>query len=173
MSGVRGVCDDVTCSFLHSGVVQVLKAGPVDTNDPFWCPNSPLQSSYIWFAGYWMWVLPASLAAACLSGSLWSTDRWRWVQRAVSVYSEGCPGWWCWKQSWSPQTGSLHKSLVCPDVGGCSAIPCWLCHSQTCLLGKQTAGGPARVQYCPSGGPTQVSQMTSSPQTLKQQVCSH
>ncbi len=31
MSRVRGVCDDVTCSFLHSGVVQVLKAGQVDT----------------------------------------------------------------------------------------------------------------------------------------------
>ncbi len=22
-------------------------------------------------------------------------DRWRWGRRAVSVYSEGCPGWWC------------------------------------------------------------------------------
>ncbi len=31
MSRVRGVCDDVTCPFLHSGVVQVLKAGQVDT----------------------------------------------------------------------------------------------------------------------------------------------
>ncbi len=31
MSGVRGVCDDVTCPFLHSGVVQVLKAGQVHT----------------------------------------------------------------------------------------------------------------------------------------------
>ncbi len=36
-----------------------------------------------------MWVFPASLAAACLSGSWWSTDRWRWIQRAGSVYSEG------------------------------------------------------------------------------------
>ncbi len=51
VSGVRGVCGDVTCPFLHSGVVHVLKAGQVDTNDPFCCPNSPLQSSYIWFAG--------------------------------------------------------------------------------------------------------------------------
>ncbi len=47
MSGVRGVCDDVTCPFHHSGVVQVLKAGQVDTNYPFCCPYSPLQSSYI------------------------------------------------------------------------------------------------------------------------------
>ncbi len=31
VSGVRGVCDDVTCPFLHSGVVQVLKAVQVDT----------------------------------------------------------------------------------------------------------------------------------------------
>ncbi len=52
VSGVRGACDDVTCPFLHSGVVQVLKAGQVDTNDPFCCPNSPLQSSYIWFDGW-------------------------------------------------------------------------------------------------------------------------
>ncbi len=49
MSRVRGVCDDVTCPFLHSGVVQILKAGQVHTNDPFCCPNSPLQSSYIWY----------------------------------------------------------------------------------------------------------------------------
>ncbi len=48
VSRVRGVCDDVTCPFLHSGVVQVLKAGQVHTNDPFCCPNSPLQSSYIY-----------------------------------------------------------------------------------------------------------------------------
>ncbi len=47
VSRVRGVCDDVTCPFLHSGVAQVLKAGQVDTNDPFCCPNIPLQSSYI------------------------------------------------------------------------------------------------------------------------------
>ncbi len=33
ISGVRGVCDDVTCLFLHSGVVQVLKVGQVHTND--------------------------------------------------------------------------------------------------------------------------------------------
>ncbi len=46
---VRGerVCDDVTCPFLHSGVVQILKAGQVDINNPFCCPYSPLQSSYI------------------------------------------------------------------------------------------------------------------------------
>ncbi len=81
-----------------------------------------------------------TIAAACLPGSWWFTDRWRWVQRAELVYSEGCPGWWCWKPSWSLQTGSLHKSLVCPDVGGCSAIPCWLHHPQTCLLCRKTAG---------------------------------
>ncbi len=61
VSGVRGVCDDVTCPFLHSGVVQVLKAGQVDTNNPFCCPNSPLQSSYIWFAG---WPKPDSYRGA-------------------------------------------------------------------------------------------------------------
>ncbi len=61
VSRVRGVCDDVTCPFLHSGVVQVLKAGQVDTNDPFCCPNSSLQSSYIWFAG---WPKPDSYRRA-------------------------------------------------------------------------------------------------------------
>ncbi len=61
MSGVRGVCDDVICPFLHSGVVQVLKAGQVHTNDPFCCPNSPLKSSYIWFAG---WPKPDSYRRA-------------------------------------------------------------------------------------------------------------
>ncbi len=33
--------------FFTLGVVQILKAGQVHTNDPFCCPNSPLQSSYI------------------------------------------------------------------------------------------------------------------------------
>ncbi len=61
VSRVRGVCDDVTCPFLHSGVVQILKAGQVHTNDPFCCPNSPLQSSYIWFAG---WPKPYSYRRA-------------------------------------------------------------------------------------------------------------
>ncbi len=61
VSRVRGVCDDVTCPFLHSGVVQILKAGQVHTNNPFCCPNSPLQSSYIWFAG---WPKPYSYRRA-------------------------------------------------------------------------------------------------------------
>ncbi len=29
-----------------------------------------------------MWIFPASLGAACLSGSWWSTDRRRWARRA-------------------------------------------------------------------------------------------
>ncbi len=61
LSGVRGVCDDVTCLFLHSGVVQVLKAGEVHTNYPLSCPDSPLQSSYVWFAG---WPKPDSYRGA-------------------------------------------------------------------------------------------------------------
>ncbi len=61
VSRVRGVGDDVTCPFLHSGVVKILKAGQVHTNDPFCCPNSPLQSSYIWFAG---WPKPYSYRRA-------------------------------------------------------------------------------------------------------------
>ncbi len=46
VSGVRGVCD-VYFPFLHSGVVQLLKVGPVHSSDPLCCPNSQLQSSYI------------------------------------------------------------------------------------------------------------------------------
>ncbi len=61
VSRVRGICDDVTMPVLHSGVVQILKAGQVHTNDPFCCPNSPLQSSYIWFAG---WPKPYSYRRA-------------------------------------------------------------------------------------------------------------
>ncbi len=57
-----------------------------------------------WSCGCWMRIFPASLHAACLSGSWWSTDRRRWGQRAMSVYSEGCLGWWCSKWSWSLQT---------------------------------------------------------------------
>ncbi len=37
-----------------------------------------------------------------------------------------------------------HKSLVCPDAAGWSAVTCWH-HPQTCLLCRQTAGGPVRV----------------------------
>ncbi len=104
---------------------------------------------------------PASLPVACLSRSWWSTDRRRWGRRAVSVYSEECPGWWCLKRSWSLQTGSSHKSLVYLDAAGWSAVPCWLRHPQTCLLCRQTAGGPVRVQWRPSDKPKLVFQIIS------------
>ncbi len=117
-----------------------------------------------WSYRCWMRIFPASLAAACLSGSWWSTDTWRWAQRAELIWTGGGLGWWCWRPRWSPQTGSLHKSLVYPNVVGYNAVPFWLHHPPTCLLGKQTAGGPVRVQWCPSGGPVPVFQMTSWPQ---------
>ncbi len=44
---------------------------------------------------------------------------------------------------------------------------------QTCLLCRQTEEDPARVQWCPSGGPAPVFQMTSWLQTLEPQACSH
>ncbi len=56
-----------------------------------WGENTALRSSSA-VRTCWMSILPALLAAACLSGSWWSTDRWRWGRRAASVYSEG---WWC------------------------------------------------------------------------------
>ncbi len=49
-----------------------------------------LEELQCWSYGCWMRIFPASLPAACLSGSWWSTDRRRWGQRAVSVYSEKC-----------------------------------------------------------------------------------
>ncbi len=42
-----------------------------------------------------MRIFPALLAAACLLGSWWSTDRWRCVQRAELIWAEGVMGWWC------------------------------------------------------------------------------
>ncbi len=58
-----------------------------------WGENTALRSSSADRTGAG-WDFP-SLTSCCLSGSWWSTDRWRWGRRAVSVYSEGCPGWWC------------------------------------------------------------------------------
>ncbi len=289
VSGVRGVCDDVTCPILPSGEGQVLKAGQVHTNDPFCCPYSPLLS-YIWFAG---WPKPDSYRAAKnrLNNSgvkLCHTRRWkvelfqltkeaqsqlsrcerptsgtqepewlhcsysavhdgewgenrgvspevhdhlhsfehvelqivvtapdsqlllvsvldeadqcgvicklqeldRGVFRGAVIRVEGEEQWGenaalrsssadrivldvsfpsltscClsvrklvihWQMEvnteswislfWRVQTGFLHESLVYPDVGGCSAKPCWLHHPQTFLLCKKTEWGPARVQ---------------------------
>ncbi len=42
-----------------------------------WGKNAALRSSTCWSYGYWMCIFPASLVAACLSGSWWSTDRQR------------------------------------------------------------------------------------------------
>ncbi len=125
-----------------------------------------------WWWESWMWVCPASLAAACLSGSWWSTDRWRWAQRAVSVCLREGQAWWYWRPSWSPQIRSLRNSQVCQSVAGCNSVPYWQRHPQTCLLCRQTEEDPARVQWCPSGRPGPVSQVISWPQTLEPQVCS-
>ncbi len=60
------------------------------------------------------------------------------------------------KRSWSLQTGSSHKSLVCPDAAGWRVVPCWLHHPQTCLLCRQSAGDPIRVQWMPSDKPQKM-----------------
>jgi len=80
-------------------------------------------------------------------------------------------GWLCYKLSWSPQTGSSHKSLVCLDVAEQNAVACWLHHPQTFLLCRQTEADPVRVHWCPSDGPAPVFQMTSWPQTLEPPAC--
>ncbi len=46
-----------------------------------------------WLHGCWMCIFPASLAAACLSESCWSTDRWRRARRVELVWSGGGLGW--------------------------------------------------------------------------------
>ncbi len=40
-----------------------------------------------WSYRYWMRIFPASLAAACLSGSCWSTDRRKWARRAELIWT--------------------------------------------------------------------------------------
>ncbi len=47
---VRGVCDDVTCPFFHSGVV--LKVGQVHTKYPFSCPDPVEKNSICWLGMY-------------------------------------------------------------------------------------------------------------------------
>ncbi len=74
-------------------------------------------------------------------------------------------------QSWSLQTGSSLKFLVCPDAAGLSAITCWLHHPQTCLLCRQTAGVQQGSSAVLQVG--QNFQMISWPQTLEPQVCIH
>ncbi len=46
-----------------------------------------------WSYGCWMRIFPASLAAAGLSGSWWSTDRRRWARRAELVWAGGGLEW--------------------------------------------------------------------------------
>ncbi len=127
VSRVRGVCDDVTCPFLHSGVVQVLKAGQVDTNYPICSPNSPLQSSYIWFAG---WPKPYSYRGAQnrLNNSrvklshmrLWQVELFQLtkdVQPLLSFFHDGVNvsddsplsslQFWAWHQTASCSTSCL------------------------------------------------------------------
>ncbi len=48
-----------------------------------WGENTALRSSSADRCGCWMCIFPASLAAACLSGFWWSTDRRRWGQREL------------------------------------------------------------------------------------------
>ncbi len=53
-----------------------------------WGDNTALRSFLCWSYRCWMCIFPASLAAACLSGSCWSTDRRRCGRRAVSVWRD-------------------------------------------------------------------------------------
>ncbi len=84
-----------------------------------------------WWWESWRWVCQASLAAACLSGSWWSTDRWRLAPRAVWVCLREGQAWWCWRPSWISQIRSLLNSQVCPGVAGCNEVPYWQHHPQT------------------------------------------
>ncbi len=60
-----------------------------------WGENTVLRSSSADCTGCWMYIFLASLAAACLSWSCWSTDRWRWARRAELVWAGGVLGQLC------------------------------------------------------------------------------
>ena len=51
MSGLGGVCRDLSCPFPDSGCVQVLDGGQVGTDDLSCRPDSPLESIFIQFGG--------------------------------------------------------------------------------------------------------------------------
>ncbi len=156
VTGVRGVCDDVTSSFLHSEVVQALKAGQVDTNYPFYCPNSPLQSSNIWFTG---WPKPDSysgaqnrfnnsrvkLCHATVTG--WTFFSWRrkynlrwafFTMESMWVSTSGPERWWfpgTWMTPLQPQRCSWW--WVGGEKGGFSWSPLsslqfWVCQAPGC-----------------------------------------
>ncbi len=90
-----------------------------------------------WWWEFWMWVCQASLAAACLSGDWWSTDRWRWARRAVSVCLREGQSWWYWMPNLSTQIRFLHNSTateVLQDVMQ-SHVDCVI-HRPVCSVGK-------------------------------------
>ncbi len=58
------------------------------------------------------------------------------------------------------------------DISPCLSRCCRM-NTQTCLLSRQTAGCPVRVQWRLSDKPKPVFQMISWPQTLEPQVCGH
>ncbi len=64
-----------------------------------------------------MRIFPASLAAACLSDGGGDGELCQFILKGVR--DDGVES-----GAEVHKIGSLHKSLVCPDVGGCSAIPC-------------------------------------------------
>ncbi len=66
---------------------------------------------------------------------------WVKAQRAGSVYLREDQAWWYRRPSWSSQIRSLRNSQVCWGVARCNAVTCWLHHSQTCLLCRQTGRG--------------------------------
>ncbi len=74
---MRGVCDDVTCLFLHSGVVQVLKVGQVHPKDPFCCPSSALQPSCIYIYIY----------IYTYTYTVYSSQHLKWIKKV----NQSCP----------------------------------------------------------------------------------
>ncbi len=59
-----------------------------------WGENTALRSSSADRAGAgWEFSQPHYLLPVCQEAG--DPLEWKWRQRAMSVYSEGCPGWWC------------------------------------------------------------------------------
>ncbi len=51
--------------------------------------------------------------------------RWSQAHSAGRACPIAEPGWWCWRRSWSSQTGSWHRFLKHPGAVGWSRGPCF------------------------------------------------
>ncbi len=154
-----------------------------------WCRGRRAEGggTHPWLSGCWMRCSSASSAASCLSGSLWSTDRWGLAQWAgehcfqhpdnqhwhspKGVCSAHCssPSIWMTAPEESSQT---FKVKVCRRHSGHWPHPGWW---QVCIqTGGWTAGplvwseqpGAEHAQNCGDGGGLLEEPHNSAPFTI-------